>query len=167
MEQKLDELARKYRAKPIQIAYYVHENEEHRLYISYKDKTETSIKFKTREGAEAFIPRLYREPLPCKCCGQPPSKNSSLVSCPRCSIHVGTESMWNRLMQETPPVRKLLNDTQEPTRVCKSVVVLASEPLLVHMAVNALAKIGKLDLTDFFVEEADARREEQRLKQSS
>ena len=75
--------------------------------------------------------------------------------------------MWNRLMQETPPVRKLLNDTQEPIRVCKSVVVLASEPLLVHMAVNALAKIGKLGLTDFFVEEADARREEQRLKQSS
>jgi hypothetical protein len=167
MEQKLEELARKYRAKPIQIAYYVFENEEHRLYISYKDKTESSIKFKTREGAEAFIPRLYREPLPCKCCGQQPSKNNTLVSCPRCSIHVGTEAMWNSLMEETPPIRKLLNDTSEPVRVCKSVVALASEPLLVHMAMGALTKIGKLDLTDFFVDEADARREEQRLRKIS
>lgn len=164
MEQKLEQLAAKYRVKPIRIAYYVLENDEHRLYISYKDATEASIKFKTREGATAFIPRLYKVPLPCRICGTTPIKTGDMVSCTRCSIHAGTEARWNELMTDALPIRKLLADTGAAIAVCRDVVMLSEEQFLVQKAMRVLDTAGKLDLSAHFTDAEDARIEEERLK---
>lgn len=164
MEQKLEQLAAKYRVKPIRIAYYVLENDEHRLYISYKDNSETSIKFKTREGATSFIQRLHKKPMPCRVCGVEPIKTGEMVSCTRCSIHAGTEARWNELMTDALPIRKLLADTGLALDVCKDVIMLSEEPFLVNKAVRALDTAGKLDLSAYFTDAKDARAEEERLK---
>ena len=167
LQQKLREVARKFREKPIKLAYYFLENGIHRVYITYADKTEASVKFKTREGAEAFIPLLYEKPLPCRVCGNQPTNLSGMISCGRCSIHAGTEAIWNQLMTDTPPVRKLLAETRACLEVCTDVIMMAEEQFLVTKAVKTLTNIKKLDLSPYFAEAKDARAEEERLRRGS
>lgn len=163
----LELAARKYREKPIKLAYYFLENDVHRVYITYADKTEASIKFKTREGAESFIPLLYVKPLPCRVCGGNATKVNGMVSCNQCSIHVGTEAAWNKLMTDELPIRKLLSETNACLEVCTDVIMLSEEQSLVAKAVKVLKRINKLDLTPYFVDKKDARAEEERLKRGS
>lgn len=167
LNQKLMDIARKYREKPIKLAYYFLENDTHRVYITYADKTEASIKFKTREGAEAFIPLLYVKPLPCRVCGGDPTNMSGMISCGRCSIHAGTEATWNQLMTDALPVRKLLEETRACLEVCTDVIMMSEEQFLVTKAVKAMTNIKKLDLSPYFSDVKDARAEEERLKRGS
>lgn len=164
----LQDVAEKYRAKPIKFAHVVVEAETIRLFITYADKTEVSLKLKTREGAEQLKELLFVKPAPCKLCGYEPKILDGMVSCLHCSIHTTSTKKWDTIMREPPNVRQMVADLTEPLRVCRWVITEGSnEPLVGHMAINALTKIGKLDLSEFYERADDARAAEKSLLQNT
>lgn len=162
----LEDIAVKYRDKPIRVAHVVVEAETIRLFITYMDNTESSIKFKTREAAEKVRELLHVKPLPCRVCGGQPAATDKMISCNRCSIHVSGRSKWDDLMRESPNVRQLVADLSEPLAICKSILVDNADEFLAHQIVNMLVRLQKLDLSAFYVRAQDARSAEEGFKKS-